>query len=231
MLRQFALSSFLSLVLAGICAAERPSSQVAADLIELAPELSPVVARLAAHSASCARRLQGENADTASDAVQKLAVIDYSLPSTQKRFWLFDLKSKRVLVRDYVAHGKKTGEDQALFFSNTPESLQSSLGLFAVGERYVGKHGDSLRLLGMEPGINDLAYDRAIVIHGADYVSPAFIQAHGRLGRSFGCPALSKASAARAIEELENSQGFLFAYFPDKQWLDTSNYLNQCNES
>ncbi len=191
-------------------------------LVSLAPQLSLHVAELAAHAARCAARRSGEH------RVDKLAVIDYSRPSREKRFWLFDLRRQQLLLEEFVAHGRGTGEDSAINFSNQPGSLQSSLGLFRVGERYLGKHGNSIRLIGLEPGINDLAYDRAIVIHGANYVSADFIRQHQRLGRSFGCPALAPESANKVIESFSEGSGFLFSFYPDEAWLKSSSYLNSC---
>ncbi|MEQ8477223.1 murein L,D-transpeptidase catalytic domain family protein [Fulvivirga sp.] len=119
-----------------------------------------------------------------------LTIIDFNLPSTAKRFWVLDLDSKEVLFNTYVSHGRNSGENNAIKFSNKPESHMSSLGLYLTGDVYYGKHGLSLYLDGLEPGVNDNARKRSIVIHGADYVSHDFIKKHGRLGRSYGCPAL-----------------------------------------
>jgi hypothetical protein len=191
-------------------------------LLTLAPRLSAPVAKLALDAATCAAlRSGGAGAD-------KLAIIDYSRPSIDKRFWLFDLEKRQLLVEDLVAHGKGSGENYAGDFSNQPGSLKSSLGLFRIGQSYLGKHGPSLRLIGLEPGFNDLAMDRAIVIHGADYVNPSFIQLHQRLGRSFGCPALSPESARKTIETFSSGSGFLFSFYPDAAWLKNSSYLNVC---
>jgi hypothetical protein len=217
---------FLVLILLGLVpggeAEEGRLRKTARLLNALAPRLSVPVAQLALDASHCAA--EKENQGTP----EKLAVIDYTLPSTEKRFWLFDLRRGRLLMEDLVAHGKNTGEDSAGSFSNEPGSLQSSLGLFSVGESYVGKHGKALRLFGLEPGVNDLAYERAIVLHGADYVSPHFIKAQGRLGRSFGCPVLSVESAETAIDILSEGTSFLFAYYPDSRWLKSSQYLNGC---
>lgn len=194
-------------------------------LIQLAPDLSLQVAQIAASAVKCARR---QMLDT---DPQRLVIIDYSLPSTEKRFWLFDLRQQRLLLRDLVAHGKHSGENRAENFSNRPGSLQSSLGLFRVGERYVGKHGSSIRLIGLEPGVNDLALDRAIVIHGADYVSENFIRIHQRLGRSFGCPALARGTAEKVIQYVDQTPSLLFSYYPDEKWLDNSLFLKDCSTS
>lgn len=203
-------------------AAEPVELNINQRLVALAPDLSSQVAQLATNAVQCAEiRSKQMRPD-------KLAIIDYSKPSTEKRFWLFDLKQRQLLVEDLVAHGKNTGEDLAQSFSNRPGSLQSSLGLFMTGGSYIGKHGNSLRLIGLEQGFNDLALSRAIVIHGADYVNQGFIQAHQRLGRSFGCPALAPESAEKVINYFEDSPGLLFSYYPDERWLRSSSFLNRC---
>jgi len=117
-----------------------------------------------------------------------------------------------------VSHGRGSGDALAHAFSNEPESHQSSLGLFRTLDSYYGRNGYSLRLQGLEPGINDLAYERAIVIHGADYVSESFIERTGRLGRSLGCPAVRPEVTRRLIDVLKDDQ-YLFAYYPDRKWL------------
>lgn len=144
----------------------------------------------------------------------RLAIIDYRLPSSDRRLWVLDLVEGSVLFHDWVSHGKNSGDAYAKNFSNTPESLQTSLGLFAAGNTYRGKHGYSLRLHGLEQGINDKAFDRSIVIHGADYVSPQFLQRHGRMGRSWGCPALPRATSNSIIDAIKDG-GALVAFAPE----------------
>lgn len=160
----------------------------------------------------------------AKSAPKTLAVIDYSLPSSQQRLWVFDLKQRKLLLQEYVAHGRNSGENFASSFSNVNGSYQSSLGLFRTLSPYRGKHGLSLRMEGIEAGVNDNALDRAIVIHGADYVNPALIAKQGRIGRSLGCPAVRRAVAPTLIDNLKDGQ-YVFAYYPDPQWLTTSTYL------
>lgn len=155
---------------------------------------------------------------------QILTVIDYSLPSTERRLWVIDLARNRVLFHELVAHGEGSGETFAVSFSNRPRSRQSSLGLFRTEAVYRGQHGDSLRLAGLEPGVNDRAMDRAIVMHGAAYVSPAVVAAYGRLGRSWGCPALDRAVTGRVIDRIKGGTA-LFAYYPDPRWLEGSKFL------
>ena len=154
-----------------------------------------------------------------------LTVIDFSRPSTVKRLWVFDLRSRALLFHEHVAHGRGSGANLATAFSNVPESYQSSLGLFRTAEAYVGKHGLSLRLDGLERGINDRARERAIVIHGADYVNAATAQAQGRLGRSLGCPAVRPEIVKPLINAVKDG-GLLFAYYPQQSWLEGSTYLN-----
>jgi hypothetical protein len=153
-----------------------------------------------------------------------LTVIDYSLPSTEKRLWVIDVARKRVLFHELVAHGRNSGVERAVRFSNRLHSKQSSLGLFRAEETYQGRHGHALRLTGLEPGVNDNARDRAIVIHGARYVSRSFVERHGRLGRSWGCPALDVSVHRRVIETIKGGTA-VFAYYPDADWLDESEFL------
>jgi hypothetical protein len=153
-----------------------------------------------------------------------LTVIDYSLPSSERRLWVIDPAANRVLFHELVAHGERSGENFAVAFSNEPRSRQSSLGLFRTEDAYLGRHGLALRLSGLEPGVNDRAQERAIVMHGADYVSPAVVAARGRLGRSWGCPALDRAVNRRVIERIKGGAA-LFAYYPDPGWVGRSRFL------
>ena len=125
--------------------------------------------------------------------------------------WVIDLSLGRILYRELVAHGRESGENTTRTFSNLPGSLMSSMGLFVTDATYVGRNGYSLRLRGLEPGVNDRAYDRAIVMHGADYVSQALAARLGRIGRSFGCPAVRSAVARPLIDTIKNGT-VLYAY-------------------
>jgi hypothetical protein len=154
-----------------------------------------------------------------------LTVIDFSQPSTSRRMWVYDLRSRQLLFNEFVSHGRRSGENMATSFSNEPESNMSSIGLFRAAESYNGKHGYSLRLDGLEPGFNDRARDRAVVIHGAEYVNGSTALSQGRLGRSLGCPAV-RPEITRPLIDAVKDGGMIFAYYPDPDWLQTSVYLN-----
>jgi hypothetical protein len=142
-----------------------------------------------------------------------LTVIDYSLPSHVRRLWVLDLERGAVLAHEFVAHGRGSGEDVATRFSNARGSLESSLGTFVTAGTYDGAHGRSLRLEGLNPGLNDHAMQRGLVVHGAPYVSESTIRQSGRLGRSEGCPALSTTVAQHVIDMIEGGS-VLFGYYP-----------------
>jgi len=188
------------------------------SLARSAPELNPTVLQSALNAMQCA-------VNNGQERSQRLAVIDYSQPSTARRLWIFDLRKKKLVLRDLVAHGQKSGENFATQFSNNEGSHQSSLGLFRTQESYQGAHGYSLRMDGLEPGFNDLARDRAIVIHAADYVSPQWSKREGRIGRSQGCPAVRPQVARQVVDKLKDGQ-FMFSWYPDQRWLKSSAYLN-----
>lgn len=150
-----------------------------------------------------------------------ITIIDYSLPSNRKRLWVLDLNEAKVLVHCLVSHGRNSGDVMAEKFSNHPGSYASSPGFYITGETYQGKHGLSLRLQGVEDGINDKARERAIVIHGADYVSDRFIEQNGRLGRSLGCPAVPEELSGELIEKIRDGS-CLFVYTRSKDYLTKS---------
>lgn len=154
-----------------------------------------------------------------------ISVLDFSQPSTNKRYYLIDLNSQRVVYQDYVAHGKNTGGLMAKHFSNTVNSYKSSLGFYLTAETYMGKHGLSLRLDGLEKGINDRARERAIVVHAADYAEESFIKNYKRLGRSFGCPALPSKNYKHIVELIKDGS-LLFIYAPQVTYLQKSVVLN-----
>ncbi|QCX53159.1 murein L,D-transpeptidase catalytic domain family protein [Elizabethkingia sp. JS20170427COW] len=153
-----------------------------------------------------------------------LSICDFSLSSNVKRFWVIDVENKKVLFNTLVAHGKGTGEEFAEKFSNTENSHKSSLGFYTTDITYQGSNGYSLRLKGWDKGYNDAAYQRAIVMHGADYVSEDFAQKHKRIGRSWGCPALPREIAIEVIDTIKGGN-VLFVYYPQKRYLLSSQWL------
>lgn len=212
-------SIFVLSFLATLPAQAQPSAwSLARDLETAAPALDRKVLRKAVAAMACA-------VDGGMEPADRLAVIDFSLPSTEPRLWVFDLSERTLVLEELVAHGQGSGEEVATAFSNIRGSHQSSIGLFRTQESYFGQHGYSLRMDGLEPGVNDRARERAIVIHGADYVNTGWIEQHGRLGRSHGCPAVSRDVSDLVVDSLKDGQ-FLFSYYPDPEWLARSDYLN-----
>jgi hypothetical protein len=176
------------------------------------PGLNPDAFRLA---------MEGYRALAADPRVKNdslLTVIDYSLPSSVTRLFVINLNRNQVVCSSLVAHGKNSGDLYARRFSNALQSYQSALGFYITGGSYKGGHGYSMLLEGLEPGFNDKARARAIVIHGADYATSGYIQRYGRLGRSLGCPALPPALAVRVIDLIKEGS-VLFSYFPDADYL------------
>ena len=153
-----------------------------------------------------------------------LTVIDFSLSSNEKRMWVIDLQNKKVLFNDLVAHGRNSGNEFARKFSNVPETNMSSIGFYITGKTYHGKHGLSMFLHGKDKGFNDNAKKRAIVMHGADYVSESFIKKYGRLGRSFGCPSVSMTIYKDLINTIADGT-CIFIWYPDENFLEKSNVL------
>jgi len=188
-------------------------------LLQQAPGLKADVLRLAMNAA---KKAEDEGLVQRRDL---LTVIDYSIPSSQPRLFVFDLASKKLLFRELVAHGKNSGDDVTTAFSNSPGSLETSLGLFVTADTYNGHNGYSLRLKGLEEGFNDMALDRAIVLHGAAYVSYEAVKVLGRLGRSWGCPAVSSLVSKKIIDTIRGGSA-VFAYYPDKAWLTSSAFLH-----
>lgn len=187
------------------------------DLYTQAPEINPEVLKLALTAYHHAR-------DEGLDEQEILSVVDYTLPSNQKRLWIFDLKNNTVLYHSVVTHGSGSGLLYPRHFSNVPGSYQSSVGLFLTESVYNGKVGYALRLAGLEHNINDNAEQRAIVVHGAKYADPNFMDKYGRLGRSEGCFALPTAVYKPIINTIDEGT-LLFSYYPDEYWLHHSKYL------
>jgi hypothetical protein len=156
---------------------------------------------------------------------QVLAIIDYSLPANEKRFWVIDLKKKALLFNTYVSHGIKSGELRSSFFSNRSNSKASSIGVFKTLFSYYGRHGYALRLSGLENNYNSNAQRRAIVMHGSWYVNEKFIKKYGRPGRSWGCPAIPKEKTNGIINSIKDDALFI-AYYPNDDWFIDSKYLN-----
>lgn len=200
------------------------TSQDLASLLSQAPGLRAEVLRMAMEAAQKAAE---------KGLVKRrelLTVIDYSLPSSEPRLFVFDLAKHKLLFRELVAHGKNSGGDHANFFSNSSGSLATSLGLFVTADTYFGSNGYSLRLKGLEEGVNDMAWDRLIVMHGASYVSREAIRVLGRLGRSWGCPAVRQEIAGKIIDTVRGGSA-IFAYYPDKNWLQTSHFFHYTKEA
>ena len=198
--------------------AKAPSnlSQQIQKLSQKAPRLNKNVLKLA---------LVAYNKADARGQVKKpvLTVIDYSLPSSKQRMWVFDLKQEKLLYNTYVAHGKNSGNLVPRHFSNQVMSKQTSLGTYITRDTYIGSKGLSLNLKGLEKGINDNAFERRVVIHGAWYVEPSFIRQSGYAGRSWGCPSIAKTMAKPVINTLKGGS-VVFAYYPDKYYLTHSGY-------
>lgn len=180
---------------------------------------APELLQRARGVASCAV----QRGEVTADQADLVALIDFSRPSVQPRFHVVRLSTGEVLYEELVSHGQGTGDDLATRFSNVEGSHQSSLGVFRTAETYMGKHGYSLRLDGLEPDINDQARKRAIVIHGADYVSEDFVEEVGRLGRSWGCPALRR-DVSREVIDLLKEGHLLLAWHAD--WEAESAYAS-----
>lgn len=157
---------------------------------------------------------------------QLLTILDLSKPSNQRRFYVIDLKKKRIRYYTFASHGKNSGSLRAENFSNTPNSNKSSLGFFLTAETYMGKNGRSLRIDGLEPGINDKARERAIVIHPAPYTSTEHIRKYGMVGNSEGCPAIGENVSDEIIDLIRDGSTF-FIYAPDSTYLQTSLLLNR----
>ncbi|KXK43028.1 MAG: hypothetical protein UZ11_BCD004000961 [Bacteroidetes bacterium OLB11] len=154
-----------------------------------------------------------------------LTVCDFTLSSNKKRLWVIDLKNNKVLFHSLVAHGMGTGEEYATVFSNIQDSHQSSLGFYITQETYTGNNGYSLKLNGVDGNFNNNAYERAIVIHGAEYVSARFAKDNKRLGRSHGCPALPVDIASQVIDKIKNGT-CLFIYHTANNYLSKSKWIN-----
>jgi len=193
------------------------SNTVINQLSAKAPQLNKNVLKMAFHAYQKAKNC---------GIVKKpiLTVIDYSLPSSKQRMWVFDVEKYRLLYNTHVAHGKNSGMSVPHHFSNKNSSKQTSLGTYITQGTYIGSKGYSLNLKGLEKGFNTNAFKRRVVIHGAWYVEPTFIKKAGRAGRSWGCPAIARTLAKPLINVIKNGS-VLFAYYPDKNFLSHSGFI------
>jgi len=186
-------------------------------LSQKAPELNTKVLKLALTAYE-----KAQHNGTAKKQI--LTVIDYSLPSSKQRLWVFDVRKEKLLYHMHVAHGKNSGQTVATHFSNKVESKETSLGAYVTKDTYIGSNGYSLNLQGLEKGFNDNAYQRRVVVHGARYVEPGYIKSTGHAGRSWGCPAVAASQSKPLINTIKNGS-VVFAYYPDQQYLAKSHYL------
>jgi len=154
-----------------------------------------------------------------------LTIVDFSKSSREKRLYVVDLKKQDMLFHTVVAHGRNSGQEYARSFSNKPSSYKSSLGFYVTEGTYIGSNGYSLKLQGLETGINDMALPRAIVMHGADYANESVIRSKGFLGRSFGCPAIPQKLTRPIIDRIKNGNA-IFVYYPDPSYMKRSKLLN-----
>jgi hypothetical protein len=154
-----------------------------------------------------------------------LTIVDFSFSSTKERMWVIDMENKKVVLQTLVSHGMNSGKEFAKSFSNQNESFKSSLGFFITGETYNGKHGISLKLDGQEYGLNDKARERAVVVHGADYVSKRLANKQGYIGRSQGCPAVAPEVASKLINTIKN-KSVLFIYHPTRMYVSKSRLIS-----
>ena len=166
------------------------------------------------------------NAGKLNTGKEIISICDFSLSSTENRLWIIDLTEKKVLFNTYVAHGQGSGDEFAEAFSNDFNSHQSSLGFYVTGDTYDGEHGTSLRLAGMDEGFNDAAFDRGIVVHGAQYVCNKFVCTNQKLGRSWGCPAVPEKLSLPIINTIKDGT-CLFIYYPDKKYMNTGYWVNK----
>ena len=146
-----------------------------------------------------------------------LTIIDFSQSSNAKRLYIIDVEKAMLVFNTYVAHGRNSGNEYAVSFANKINSFKSSLGFYETAETYKGNHGMSMRLKGLEKGINDGAESRGIVMHGAAYVSASFIKNCGRLGRSQGCPAVPEELCQPIINYIKDGS-CVYMYYPDNNY-------------
>ncbi|EKZ96762.1 MULTISPECIES: murein L,D-transpeptidase catalytic domain family protein [Burkholderiaceae] len=195
----------------------RPAFRVTEQqLLAVAPTINPDALRLAIRAMECAAKHYGDK--------DRLVVIDYSLPSTARRLWVFDLRNGTLLWNEYVLHGRGSGAGlYARSFSNQPDSEQSSLGLFELGSPFKSQFGPAMSMVGLEKGINDHAVERGIWLHGTDYVNDERA-ATGHVSQSEGCAAVQRGVIVPMINSLKKG-AYLFSYYPDTRWQQASGFL------
>lgn len=195
----------------------KPLNEIKAALQKLAPTLSANAIETVITTLKCADKNN-------IDHNQILTVIDYSLPSNEKRLWVFDLSQNTLLFHTYVSHGIQSGTLLSTYFSNKNNGKASSIGIFNTDKAYRGRHGESLKLYGLDKNFNDNAYHRFIVMHGAWYVEEWFIKKYGRPGRSWGCPVLPRSVTESVIETIKD-KALLVVYYPSHDWFEKSKFL------
>lgn len=216
--KQVQLYQFLAPIYSAQTVSTQYITEVADMLATQTPELSPLVVNKVIMSLKCAGEFNVEHNNI-------LTIIDYSLPSNQKRLWVFDLVQKKLLFHTYVSHGIKSGQLHTRYFSNKYNSKASSIGVYQTEQAYYGRDGLSLRLDGLDRAFNDNAANRAVVIHSGWYVEEEFIKKYGRPGRSWGCPALPLKISNDIINTIKN-KSLLVIYYPNDKWFNQSRFLN-----
>lgn len=196
-------------------------NEVETMLHQLAPTLNEAVIHKILTTINCAKAHHIEHNHI-------LTIIDYSLPSSEKRLWIFDLNQRKLLFHTYVSHGLRSGTLLSQFFSNKNNSKASSIGVYKTDKAYYGKQGLSLRLQGLDVNFNDNASNRAVVMHGGWYVDESFIKKYGRAGRSWGCPALPLTLYHSIIDTIKENS-LLVIYYPSDKWFAKSKFLT-CNQ-
>ena len=223
--RAFRAIVVLGAALSPPCAlADALDGDLAHRLAAAAPHASAAAIDVATRAMACAMRTH------LVEQPRTLSLIDYSLPSSQPRLWVFDVAQQQLLFEELVAHGRNSGDVSPAHFSNVDGSLMSSLGVFRTSDAYTGHNGYSLHLEGLDAGFNDHALERAVVIHGAWYVDPEMAKSKGRIGRSWGCPAVRPTIAHQLIDAIRGGS-LVVAYYPDQTWLNRSALLGNCTDS
>jgi hypothetical protein len=213
----------LSLITPGVTPVRSNEAPLADDIFSLYQSLNDTTLNAQAFSAALiGYKLLKTRGSIPKDDI--ITIIDYTKPSVEKRFFVIDLHSRSILYKTYVAHGKNSGDMYANRFSNKAQSHESALGFYITGNTYIGSQGYSLQMHGIDTGYNENAAKRAIVIHGARYATVQYIKLYGRLGRSFGCPALPPDITTPIIDLIKEGT-LIFSYYPDRDYFSTSSIL------